>query len=69
MVYTTFQDLHFIVNIYISKEGYTITTKCSKKIRKRSYKKCGYNMTKVVYLKPKNLEKRKLQQRKINVFL
>lgn len=57
----TFQDLFIIVNIYISKESYTITTKCFKKDQKKSYKEYKYNIMRVVYLKLKNLAKKKLQ--------
>lgn len=38
-IFTTFQDLYIIVNILISKEDYTITTKRFKKNEKRELQK------------------------------
>lgn len=38
-VYTTFQDLHVVVNIHASKEDYAITIKRSKKNKKEELQK------------------------------
>ncbi len=38
-VYATFQDLHIAVNLHTSKEGYTITTKQSRKNKKGELQK------------------------------
>lgn len=38
-IYITFQDLYIIINIYASKENYTITIKHFKKNRKKKLQK------------------------------
>ena len=40
-----------------------------RKMRNKSYKKCGYNVIRVMYLRQKDLEKEKLQQEEMNVYL
>ena len=65
---------HFSRFIYYSKYPYIkkrlcFTTKQFKKSKKENYKKCRCNVIKRVYLKPKDLEKKKQQSKKMNFFL
>lgn len=38
-IYNTYQDLYVTINMYTFKEGYTITTKYSKKYKKGEFQK------------------------------
>ncbi len=67
--YTTFQDLYVAVNIHVSKKGYISLQNVLRKVKKGNYKKYRYNMIRKIYLKSKDLEKRKRQSEEMNVFL
>ena len=66
-IYIIFQDLYIAVHIHVLKKDYAIITKYSKK--KKNDKKYKYNIIREVYLKPKDLKKRKWQPKEMNVFL
>lgn len=68
-VYNTYYNLYVAINIHTLKTVILSLQNIFKKIKKKSYKKHGYNVIRVVYLRRKDLEKERLQQRKINVLL
>ena len=67
-VYNTYQDLYVIVNIHESKEGYTITTKHSKKNKKGKLQKAWIQCDKGGLFKAKEFGKRETATRKNKCF-
>ena len=63
-VYNTYQDLYIAVNIHASKEGYTITTKHSKKNKKGELQKAQMQYNKCGIFKAKEFGKKETATRK-----